>query len=133
MWGVQMWSSVLITEAVIEYMDMGFFPSFHHTGLPRAGLDELTEQGPPHAEGVGRGITCVYVCIYAHMYIFIQQVCTLGFSLVVETGDLAPNSALNSARWGRCEFCVATIVLFCSQLQENPNPTCGVEGLVRTR
>lgn len=75
---------VLITEAVIEHMDLGFFPSFHHIGLPGTGLGELTEQGPPRAEGVGCSITCVYVCIYAHMYIFIQQVCTLGFSLVVK-------------------------------------------------
>lgn len=92
--------NVLITEAVIEHMDLGFFPGFHHTGLPGAGLGELAEQGPPRAEGVGCSIKCVYVCIYAHMYIFIQQVCTLGFSLVVKTGDLAPSSALNSARQG---------------------------------
>lgn len=77
--------NVFITEAVIEHMDLDFFPSFHHIGHPRMGLGELTEQGPPRAEGVGCSITCVYVCIYAHMYIFIQQVCTLGFSLVVKT------------------------------------------------
>lgn len=76
-WGVLSVADALIARGVTERVDLGFFPytSSHRVVLSKAGLGELTEQGPnPRCRlWIATPRVCMYV--YMHICIYLYNRC----------------------------------------------------------